>query len=264
MVNNLTMPFAGLGDTVLVGNIASDTKATATFEPGDAKIPLIDLVHVNTSSRRIFVVDTAGGIPLPMGAPHEHYRFFSEKALGVAMYPDHFWDRGCKTPGHKFYLIGAGGSGSASTISASVRPGAQQGHMLQEAGHSIFQSCIYSAELLDPGLIFDVSFWQGGIEAATMDGCVPGTDDRKPDAPSFLDCRDQEHYFLAYNTEYRANGRKLRMEFNNATYGAVIRARYEWLKTNWYNGVEFYSFDVPVGSTAPVPGLQCLSPGCPN
>ena len=244
---------AGAGDTVLVGDVNHSTKGTFTGIAGDERFPLLDLIKINASGA--WVAEGGGEMPLPLGLPHERYRFFTEKALGVAAFPDSVWGA-CATP-TKLYLRGAQGVGMAGHVASSVRPGGTQGHLLEEAGHALFDACVDNDALIDHDLIFSVPLAQGGFAADSMHGCNDPTL-----ASAVLDCRDPEHYFLRFMLEYRLDGGDQRAWLDDPTWGPMMQARYDWLRDHWYDGVQFHEDDDPEPGVRNRPGLQCLPGLC--
>ncbi len=271
-LTTLLTSFVGERELPLVGNLSGDTKGTYTHVPGDAARPILDLVSVNLDTGRIGWMPALSLFPVPSGVPWERYRFFTEKGLGTAMFPEWLWTTTpCVKPWHQYLLLGAAGSGSPRVTRLSVRPGSSQGHVLEELGHSVFANCIPGPD--DPfGLLNDI-FSQpisgGGFEANNMaDSCnvttVPPT--RLPGAPNWVDCRDPQHYFLAFMKVYRTAGDLFRGSIaveTDAVRKAALQARYAWLKARWFNGVEFYRDPTVVDARRETHGLQCLRDYCP-
>ena len=214
------------------------------------------------------VAGPMGNLAYPAGAPWENYRWFPEKALGAAQYPQWVFDGPghCVSTDHRFGLRGASGVGGPTLTTSSVRAGGRAGHILQELGHSIFANCFRSDSDVF-GLsesIFEDPFESGGFGAgqiATI--CVDG------DPDDFYDCRQgdtrkAEHIFLGLLVKYRLNGHEFRERITtepDATYRAHLSAAYEWFKENWFDGVEFRrgpSFNVSLT----LDGVQCPAAGC--
>jgi FG-GAP-like repeat len=212
------------------------------------------------------------GVPYPAGAPWEFYKWFPEKALGAAQFPEWIYLTGpdhCISPTHRFRLGGAAGSGGADQLTSSVRRGGRAAHILQELGHSIFASCFRSNK--DPfGLysaIFAQPLDQGGFGAGMIaDICVQG------DLGDYYDCRTgessrdarAEHIFLGLMVKYRLDGDEYRARIStetNPTYRAQLQAAYTWLRDVWYDGLEFKR-GAQLGASLVQDGVPCLPGEC--
>jgi hypothetical protein len=201
------------------------------------------------------------GVPLQPGAPWEHYKWFTEKSLGIAMFPEWIWDGpgGCLSERYLFALNGVAGSGGATRTTVSVRKGSREGHVLQEVGHSIFDNC-FNENSQDPFQLRDAIFGTKsvdgipGINADAMTFC-PSLDD-------FYNCRDPEHYFLGIMVDYRVSGEKFRnlIDVSTGSVKQVLANQYNWFKTIWYEGVEFRTGPLLDANFAEV-GLQLLPSG---
>lgn len=216
----------------------------------------------------VFHAAAANNFPLIPGAPWERYRFFTEKVHGVTMFPQWIVDGGCVHSSHRFHLRGSKGVGSLDNTWLSVRPGSAEGHVLEELGHSLMRSCFSSGA--DPfGLFVEIFSRQiegGGFEANTMGGACDGAGGRLSGTPQFIDCRDPEHYFIGWMKMYRLKGdllRNLVATEPNATRRAHYAAQYQWLKRNWFGGVEFYHDQTRKEARRETLGLTCLPSLCP-
>ena len=264
----LVTRFAGEKDEPLIGNVTGDTKASYSHVPADATRPILDLVRAHLDTGRVGWLPALSLFPVPSGMPWERYRFFTEKGLGVAMFPERLWTpHRCVKPNHWFVLLGAAGSADGGVTRLSVRPGSTQGHVLEELGHSVFANCIPGAE--DPlGLNFPIyskPIGEGGFEADNMTDSCNADGSRKPGAAAWIDCRDPQHYFLAFMRTYRTAGNLIRSSIaaeSDAARKATYRARYAWLKEHWFNGVEFYRDPTAVDARRETHGLQCLPGLC--
>jgi hypothetical protein len=224
---------AAPGQTPFPGNFTGRSLGDITQEPADQMRPLRDLyLFEDRGSMR--VATAMRMIPYPVGAPWERYRFFTEKGIGVASFPEWIYDTGpshCLTPPFNFGLLGAAGVGAAGFMFSSVRPGGGQGHLLEEQGHSLFANCLRANK--DPfnlfALIYQTPMESGGLDADNMPGCEAGFDD----------CRDPEHFFLQLIKWYRLNGNEFRSRVINGPAKERRRAQYLWVKQHWYKGAEF-------------------------
>jgi hypothetical protein len=244
----------------LAGFFTEFSLATITGSPADSsrRIPGI-AVFGRDGDLRVSVA--LRGVPVPPGAPWERYKWFTEKGLGIGMFPEWIWEGpgGCLGERHRLALQGGAGSGGPSLTQVSVQMGSREGHVLQEVGHSIFANC-FSADK-DPfelhAAIFGTKSIGGlpGLNANAMQFC-PSLDDE------FYDCRDPEHYFLGLMVDYRVNGDKFRNLIAVSTGGIkqVLQRQYDWLKTIWYEGAEFKAGQLLDANFAEV-GLPLLANG---
>lgn len=223
------------GETPFAGNMTGRSLGDITQETPDRQRPLRD-IYVFEPAGRVKVATAMRMIPYPVGAPWERYRFFTEKGIGTASFPEWIYSTGpnhCLKQPFSFDLLGAAGVGSADFMRSSIRPGGGQGHLLEEQGHAMFANCMRANA--DPfnlfARIFTTPMAAGGLDANNMPGCDPGFDD----------CRDPEHFFLGLMKHYRLNGDEFRKRILNGAADARERRRgqYVWLKQNWYKGAEF-------------------------
>jgi hypothetical protein len=223
------------GETPFAGNITGVSLGDITQDAPDRQRPLRD-IYIFEPAGRVRVATAMRMIPYPVGAPWERYRFFTEKGIGTASFPEWIFTTG---PGHclkqpfSFDLLGAAGVGSNDFMRSSVRPGGGQGHILEEQGHSLFANCMRANS--DPfgifASIFTTSMTAGGLDANNMPGCDP----------AFDDCRDPEHFFLGLMKRYRLAGEDFRTLILTGApdVSERRRAQYNWLKQHWYKGAEF-------------------------
>jgi hypothetical protein len=262
--NTLISRFGGVNDLPLVGNFSPDTKGDYTHVAADNARLVFDLMTVRFTDGRVGWRSALAQFPVPSGAPWENYRFFTEKGIGATMFPDWLWGpTPCVRPGHRFFLIGAAGNGGPSFTHLSVRPGSAETHVLEELGHSAFANCFRENNdtlgLFDD--IFTIPLSAGGFDANSFnDTCGAGP------AP-WVDCRDPEHFFLRFMLTYRTNGTVIRNTIeqeSDPAKRARYQARYAWLRTHWFNGVEFYVDATDVEGRRDTVGLPCLRGQCPG
>jgi hypothetical protein len=248
---------AAANETPFVGNVTGESLAKITQNPIDERGPFPDL-YVFDDQGTVRLATALRMIPYPVGAPWERYRFFTEKGIGTASFPEWIYTNGpnhCLTPPFQFGLLGAAGVGGANFMFSSVRPGGGQGHIMEEQGHSLFANCLRANK--DPfgkfALIFQTPMDAGGLDANNMPGCEPGFDD----------CRDPEHFFLGLLKHYRINGDGFRERILNGTPESRSRrrAQYLWLKQHWYEGAEFKR-GVQEGVSHWQNGVLCLPGEC--
>jgi hypothetical protein len=203
-----------------------------------------------------------GNVPYPPGAPWERYKFFTDKGIGVALYPEWIYagPGHCIANTHRLALNGSGGVGGGDLTVTSVRFGGRAPHILEELGHSIFANCFRPDS--DPFSLFSVIFstpQQGGVGAPMNSpvDALPGC----PDPHQFLSCRAEasgEHYFLELLSRYRLNPEFFRQRIaqeTDPTNDANLSLQYEWIKQNWFEGLEF--------ATAPSTNASLEQPGVP-
>ena len=268
LTTTLLTSFAGENDLPLVGDLSGDTVATYTHFAEGPSPPILDLLDVNLTTGRVGWMQALGLFPVPSGAPWERYRFFTEKGIGTAMFPEWLWtSTPCVKPAHRYLLLGIAGSGSPDVTRLSVRPGSSEVHVLEELGHSIFFNCFPGAD--DPfGLTDDIHTLptsQGGFHANLLaNSCTPlGTP--LPGAPSWLDCRDPQHYFLRFMRTYRTGGDVVRSSIaaeTDPSRKAHYQAQYDWLRNHWFNGAEYYRDPTAVDARRETIGVQCLPGLC--
>jgi FG-GAP-like repeat len=203
--------------------------------------------------------------PLPSGAPWERYRWFTDKGIGAFLFPEWIWNgsKPCLASPHRLALLGQAGTGGGDLTNLSVRMGSRQGHVLEEVGHSIFANCF--RQNADPfGLyapIFVQDWPQGGTGASQIAAiCVPDS------GADYYDCRSAdgpaartEHIFLHHMIQYLVAPDDFRARIQsepNPTYKDQLAASYQWLKNNWYNGLEFHRLPA-AGAEIEQVGLQC-------
>jgi hypothetical protein len=233
--------------------------ATVTGSPADSarRIPGI-AVFGRDGDLRVSVA--LRGVPLQPGAPWENYKWFTEKGLGIGMFPEWIWTGpgGCLGDRHVLALQGGAGSGGAASTQVSVQMGSREGHVLQEVGHSVFRNC-FSVDK-DPFELRDAIFGTKaigglqGLNADAMSFC--------PSLDAFYDCRDPEHYFLGIMVSYRVNPEKFRnlISISTGSVRQVLQRQYDWLKTVWYEGAEFRTGQLLDANFAEV-GLPLLIKG---
>ena len=212
----------------------------------------------------VHVATSMGNVPYPSGAPWEHYKWFTEKAIGVTQFPEWIWKDGpkhCLGFNHRFALQGSSGVGGATLTTSSVRLGGRAGHVLQEFAHSLFANCFRKDK--DPFKLFESIFEEsvkdGGIEANNMPGC--------PDENGFYVCRPdspEEHYFLGLLERYRLNGDRFRAEIDeesDAERREQLTGQYNWFTRKWFNNLEFKR-GPSVNASLTQDGVQCLPDEC--
>lgn len=246
------------GDLPYFGTFTATTLGDFTQHPNDSPrlIPDLYIFEPNGTTR---IAHAMRQIPFPTGAPWERYKWFTEKGLGAAAFPEWIYETGpnhCLTLPFRFVLTGAGGSGGPGTMVSSVRSGGRAEHILEELGHTLFANCMLTHA--DPfnifKLIYETSMSAGGLDANNMPGCE-----------SFDDCRDPEHFFLQLIKRYRLHGDEFRELINNTTDPAVAnrrRAQYLWLKQHWYRRAEFKSGPSSDPIVVKTHGLLCLPGEC--
>jgi FG-GAP-like repeat len=257
-----------------------------TKDDADRKIAIPDLMAFDRSSGSVHLVETMLGLPYPSGAPWERYKWFPEKGLGVAQYPEWVYARAshCLQPGYRFNLGGAGGSGGGIEANLSVRRGSRAGHVIQEFGHTLFANCF--RKQTDP--MHDGIYGSEGIGAQDLWGggpmrsldCPVGTTGGPESAETysvprpngdgashaFYDCRPDvaEHYFLALLVHYRLDGEQFRRLIDTAATPARrarLKKQYGWLKDKWFAGTEFRR-GTASGASYGADGVQCLIGEC--
>jgi VCBS repeat protein len=223
------------GETPFAGNMTGRSLGDITLDAIDRSRPMRD-IYVFEPRGMVRVASALRMIPYPVGAPWERYRFFTEKGIGTASFPEWIYASGpnhCLKQPFSFDLLGAAGVGYYDFMRSSVRPGGGQGHILEEQGHALFFNCLRSN--LNPfglyALIYTTPMSAGGLDANNMPGCEAGFDD----------CRDPEHFFLELIKRYRLAGDNFRSRILNGApdVRARRRAQYIWLKQHWYKGAEF-------------------------
>ncbi len=241
----------------VVGNFFGTTLGDITGAASDRKRRLPDIFAFRNDAA-VHVSTAMGNIPYSPAAPWEYYKWFTEKGIGVALFPEWIWQgpNHCTGINHRFAVQGLAGSGGGDLTISSVRLGGRSGHILEELGHSIFANCFRKNNDVF-GLfasIFETSTANGGIDANNMPDC-PG---------SFYDCRDPEHYFLALLSKYRLQGDTFREEIRAETDAgrkARLNAQYEWFRARWFPGIEFTRGPSANASLMP-DGVPCLPGEC--
>lgn len=225
----------GPTDTPFPGNSSGRVLSDLTQDAPDAAKPMQDF-YVFEASGALRIATAMRMVPYPVGAPFERYRFFTDKGLGAAAFPEFIHATGpnrCLSSPFVFGLIGAAGVGGPTFMLSSVRPGGGQGHILEEQGHSLWANCLRANK--DPftmfARIFQTPLQNGGLDANNMPGCDT----------AFDDCRDPEHFFIGLMIDYRLNGDEFRSQILNGPVAARSRrrAQYLWFKQHWYRGAEF-------------------------
>jgi hypothetical protein len=246
------------------------TLGTITGRTNDYKrfMPTIYAFHANGSVHTTTVMSSPA---FPAGAPWERYKWFPEKGLGAMQFPEWIWEssKACVPAGNRFVLLGAAGYGSPTEMASSVRMGARAPHILQELGHMIFANCFRSDPARDPFSlykpIYETPWKEGGFGALEIaDIC------KANDTNDYYDCRDEdrfqkaEHIFLGLMVNYRWDGDKYRERIQSETnpvYQGQLAAAYQWLKQNWFNGLEFKTGPA-INAGLAQNGLQCLPGEC--
>jgi hypothetical protein len=272
--------FAGKDQVPTIGTTGGRlSQVTGRPEDMDKRTP--DLFAFNRATGTVSVATSASSVSYPAGAPWERYKWFTEKALGVAEFPEWVWHRPnhCIGTPHSLVLRGAAGSGGASATNLSVRMGSRAGHVLEELGHSLFANCfrkasdpmhagIYTSSGIDAG-----DLWGGGPHS-TID-CPGGisAESVTPIPPAlgtspygFYDCRHDvaEHYFLALLIRYRLDGdefRALIRSTSDPSRKTRLTRQYNWFKQVWFNGAE-YTRGPAVNASLTQDGLLCLPGEC--
>lgn len=250
-------------------NLGARTRGTWTDVAEDFAFPVPDIFGFHADGS-VHVARTMGNVPYPSGAPWERYKFFTDKGIGVALFPEWIYEGPghCIAGNHRFALNGAAGVGGTDLTISSVRFGGRSGHVLEELGHSVFSNCFRASrdafDLFES--IFEVPTDQGGIGAA-INGpleALPGC----PDPHGFLSCRPDapgEHYFLQLLSRYRLNPEFFRRRIAEETdpaRQAALNTQYQWLKHNWFDGMEFAT-GAPANASIEQPGVPLLAPQLP-
>jgi hypothetical protein len=261
--------FGGPETIPFIGHFTRQTLQSITGRSADAEHRFPDLIAFH-SNGAVNVSFALANHPLPSGAPWERYKWFTDKGLGAALFPEWFWegDQRCLAVDHRLALLGQAGSGGGDLTNVSVRFGSRQGHVLEEVGHSLFANCFRPGS--DPfGLyapIF-VQHWEdGGVGASQIaDICVID------DASDYYDCSSRdgdnragraEHIFLHHMIQYvmapEVFRERLRKE-QNPTYRSQLAASYAWLRDHWFGGLTFHTQPAS-GAELQQTALQC-APG---
>ena len=272
--------FAGKDDIPAIGNLGG-TLSQITGRTQDASRKLADLFAFRRKNSSVYVGNLMGRVPYPSGAPWERYKWFTDKGLGVAGFPEWIYQRPkhCLSSPHFFILLGAGGSGDEGSTNLSVRSGSRQGHVLEELLHGNFAACFRkSSDPLYAGIYTGVgidagNLWGGG-PMSSLD-CPNGTSAETitahPLSPSqsrtnFYDCRKDvaEHYFLQLLRAYKYFGDEFRALIQTTKdTGRQFRLvrQYNWLRDVWFGGAEFKR-GAPVAAGLTQEGLLCLPGEC--
>jgi hypothetical protein len=255
----------GAPDTLpFIGHFTNATLRWITGRPQDAARRFPDLIAFGTNGR-VNVSFALANYPLPSGAPWERYRWFTDKGMGAFLIPEWIWhgNRPCLANPHRLALLGQAGTGGSDLTNLSVRIGSRQGHVLEEVGHSIFANCFRPNA--DPFGLFAPIFvqdWpQGGTGASQIAAiCMPDS------GADYYDCRSAdgpairtEHIFLHHMIQYAVAPDIFRSRLQtepNPTYQSQLQASYQWLKSNWYGGLEFHRLPA-AGAEIEQVGLQC-------
>jgi hypothetical protein len=247
-----------------ISHLGNRTLGDITNVSADYQRPIPDMFAFSKDGS-VQIARTMGNVPYPAGAPWERYKFFTDKGLGFALFPEWIYENAghCIAATHRLALNGLGGVGGGDLTVTSVRYGGRAPHILEELGHSIFANCFRSNK--NPfnlfASIFEVPPEQGGIGAliAGPVEALPGC----PDPNGFLSCRPDapgEHYFLQLLSRYRLNPEMFRRRMaqeTDATKQANLAAQYQWLKQNWFEGMEFATGDFK-NATLEQPGVPLL------
>jgi hypothetical protein len=271
--------FGSKDQTPAVGSLGALSAITGAS--ADRKRPIPDLFAFDRKSGSVSLAQTMRAVPYPSGAPWERYKWFTEKGLGVAQFPEWIYRRPahCLRPGYRFNLLGASGSGGATAANLSVRLGGRAGFVIQEFGHTLFANCFRkSTDPMYAGIYTSAGvgsndYWGGGSmssadcaggQSAESITVLPPNGGGTPSR--FYDCRDDvaEHYFLALLVHYRLNGEEFRGLIGtaaNAARRARLARQYAWLRDTWFNGTQFRRGRATGASYAP-DGIQCLLGDC--
>jgi hypothetical protein len=254
---------AGANETAFPGSLTGRSLGDITQQEDDQRRPLRD-VYIFDDRGRVRIATALRMIPYPVGAPWERYRFFTEKGIGAASFPEWIYENGpnhCFPSSFWFALLGASGGGHPNFMLSSVRPGGGQGHIMEEQGHALFANCLRAEK--DPfglyQLIYETSMADGGLDASNKPGCDP----------TFDSCRDNatdagaEHFFLQLISRYRLDGDEFRARILNGPLQVRTRrhAQYLWVKQHWYQGAEFKR-GVQEGVSHYPNGVLCLPGEC--
>jgi hypothetical protein len=272
--------FAGKDQVPAIGTTGGRL-GQVTGRPEDANRRTPDLFAFNRVTGAVSVATSTSAVPYPAGAPWERYKWFTDKAFGVAEFPEWVWHRPnhCIGSPHSLVLLGAAGSGGPSVTNLSVRMGSRAGHVLEELGHSLFANCfrkasdpmhagIYTSAGIDAG-----DLWGGGPHSSI--DCPGGmsAESVTPIPPAlgtspygFYDCRHDiaEHYFLALLIRYRLDGdefRALIRSTSDPSRKTRLTLQYNWFKQVWFNGAE-YRRGPAVNASLTQDGLLCLPGEC--
>lgn len=254
----------GAPETIpFIGHFTRQTLQSITAQAADAGRRFPDLIAFR-SDGSVNVSFALANYPLPTGAPWERYKWFTDKGLGAALFPEWMWAsrRRCLATDHRFALLGQAGTGGGNLTNVSVRMGSRQGHVLEEIGHSLFANCFRQSS--DPfGLyapIF-VQHWEaGGVGASQIAAmCNPSDSDyydcRAEDGPAIRTEHIFLHHMIQYVVEPEVFRERLRTE-PNPTYRSQLAASYAWIKANWFDGLEFHRLPAS-GADIEQVGLQC-------
>ena len=241
----------------LIGNFFGTTLGDITDVVADHQRRLPDIFAFRNDAA-VHVSAAMGNIPYSPAAPWEYYKWFTEKGIGVGLFPEWIWQRPnhCLGLNHRFAVQGLAGSGGGDLTISSVRLGGRSGHILEELGHSVFANCFrQNNDVFNLfSSIFETSTANGGIDANNM-----------PDCPkSFYDCRDPEHYFLALLSKYRIQGDAFREEIRDETdpdRKARLNAQYDWFNAHWFPGIEFKR-GPSINASLMADGVPCLPGEC--
>ena len=246
--NQVRVSADGVVRSPVVGRIFGDRLWQITQNPQDLDTFGPDVVAFRNDGAG-HRATTLGTVPLPTGVPWERYKWFVEKAVGVALFPEWIYAEGpnhCVSPNHSFGLLGLAGVGGAELTASSVRSGGGAGHVSEELGHSIFANCFHQdvdhfehTSRPNYASIFETPATSGGVgsnDLATCPGLFPNW--KQNEGP----CRDREHYFLGLLNMYRLKGDAFRARIESVTDSdrkELLLAQYEWFRTRWYEGAEF-------------------------
>lgn len=250
-----TLPF--------IGHFTKRGLDVITGRPADSTRRFPDLVTFRTNGQ-VNVSFALTNYPIPSGAPWERYKWMTDKGLGAMLFPAWIWQSNhpCLAQPHGFALLGQAGTGGGSLTNVSVRMGSRQGHVQEEVGHSIFANCFRQSS--DPFGLYASIFvtdWPGGGTGMSQIAAVCN-----PADPDYYDCRASdgpalrtEHIFLHHMIQYVAAPEVFRARLvseTNPAYKAQLNASYQWLKTNWYGGLEFHT-QAASGAETERSALQC-------
>jgi hypothetical protein len=259
--------FASRDTIPFIGNFSRQTLGTITGRPEDSERRFPDLMAFR-SDGSVDVSFALFNYPLPSGAPWERYKWFTQKGVGASMFPEWIWEasRPCLAEDHRLALLGQAGTGGEDLTNLSVRMGSRMGHVLEEVGHSVFANCVRSSS--DPfGIFADIfsKHWRDGGFGGSVIADICAQDDGR----DYYDCRSSdsrfgrsEHIFLHLMIQYLVDPEVFRartINEPNQLYREHLAFAYGWLKTNWFDGLEFHTLP-PAGAEMKQEGLQCGPP----
>jgi hypothetical protein len=250
------------GERPFIGNLTGQNLAMLTSDQTDERKEAAGIAVLKPDGGVKFA-SLMWQVPFQLGAPWENYKWFTEKGIGLATYPEWINEQPghCLSPTFAFGLLGLAGNGGAQVMHTSPREGGRAAHISQEFGHAVAANCLRASK--DPFNLFQSIYnrtvAQGGLDATRRPGCDGST--------SFYSCRPDapfEHYFLALLLNYRLEGDKFRLHISTSPDPVVYARRmgeYQWFKKNWFHGAEFKRGVAQYGGLLQ-DGVQCLPGEC--